>query len=142
MTVPQDLIDRVPSIRRGVYVASKVKHAEMWKDLRAFARDPIISTWIDEAGEGETSDFADLWRRCVFEASHAGALIIYRRPDEVLKGAWIELGAALASGVPVFAVGIEEFTVAKDSRIQHFDRLHEARHAAIRAIAASENPNV
>lgn len=116
----------------GIYVASKVKHAEMWRDLRTFEGMPIISTWIDEAGPGESADLNDLWSRCIREASTAAALIIYRRPDEVLKGAWVELGAALASGVPVFAVGIEEFTVAKDERIRHFPTLVEAR----RAVAA------
>lgn len=127
-----------PYYKHGVYVASKVIHAEMWRDLRLFEGDPIISTWIDESGPGESADLADLWRRCILEASNAGALIIYRRPDEVLKGAWVELGAALAGGVSVFAVGIEEFTVASDKRIQHFGKLYEARHAAIAHIAAQK----
>lgn len=115
---------------KGIYVASKVVHAELWRDLRHWEKDPIISTWIDEAGVGESASLEDLWRRCVTEASTAGALIIYRRPDEVLKGAWVELGAALASGVPVFAVGIEEFTVANHAGITHCADLIEARRLA------------
>lgn len=121
-------------VKAGIYVASKVAHAEMWRDLRAFERMPIISTWIDEAGPGESADLSDLWRRCIEEASNAAALLILRRPDEVLKGAWVELGAALASGVPVYAVGIEEFTVAKDKRIRHFPNLVEARAAILSAL--------
>ena len=128
--------DGVASLRAGIYVASKVAHAELWRDLRQWENEPIISTWIDEAGVGESASLEDLWRRCVHEASHAGALIIYRRPDDVLKGAWVELGAALASGVPVFAVGIEEFTVANHANITHCRDLIEARRLARAAIAS------
>lgn len=122
-------------VKTGIYVASKVKHAEMWRDLRSFEKMPIISTWIDEL---YPDDMDGLWQRCISEASNAQAFLILRRPDEVLKGAWIELGAALASGVPVYAVGIEEYTVAKDKRIRHFPNLVEAR-AAIRS-ALGEHP--
>ena len=111
---------------RGIYIASKIKHASRWKFLRDKLGEPIICTWIDEAGEGESGDLNDLWRRCVFEASTAGLLILYREKDENLKGGWIELGAALASGVPVFAIGIEEFTVAKFQKIKHFPNMKAA----------------
>lgn len=87
-------------------MASKTAHAPRWRQLRAKGW-PIISTWIDEAGKGETACFTDLWRRCVEEASNADCLIICREPDEVLKGAFIEAGAALAAGIPVYAVGCE-----------------------------------
>ena len=112
-------------MKYGLYTASKTKHAPMWRRLRD-AGLPIISTWIDEAGVGESADLADLWRRCIAESSSASVLLIYREPEDVLKGAWVELGAALASGVKVFAVGIEEFTVAKDARIKHFATLELA----------------
>lgn len=90
--------------KSGIYFASKVKHAEKWRKIRAKGL-PVISTWIDEAGEGETSDFSDLWVRCVREASSAQALILYAEPEDVLKGAFIEVGAAIASEVPVYVVG-------------------------------------
>lgn len=89
-----------------IYIASKTKHARVWKSLRA-SGIPIISTWIDEAGPGETEDFGDLWERCINEAKTATALLAYREsPEDILKGAFVEIGAALASGVPVFAVGL------------------------------------
>lgn len=116
--------------RRGIYIASKTKHADRWRFLRDKVGEPIISTWIDEAGVGETEDFSDLWRRCILEASTAELLIIYRERDDVLKGGWVELGAALASGVPVFAVGIEEFSIAHDTRIRHFPDMKAAIAAA------------
>lgn len=114
----------------GIYIASKVKHAQRWVDLRDVGHAPIVSTWIDEAGEGESGDLADLWRRCIAEASHASALVIYREADEILKGAWVELGAALACGVPVFAYGLKDFTVSHCDGIRHFDSFGTAFEAA------------
>lgn len=78
-----------------IYVASKTAHASMWREYRSVGA-PIISTWIDEAGAGETTDFADLWTRCVMEARDALCLVLYRLPGEILKGALVEAGAALA----------------------------------------------
>ena len=110
----------------SIYIASKTKHAERWRFLRDKIGEPIISTWIDEAGEGETTDHADLWRRCIAQAASADVLILYREPGEILKGGWIEMGAALAYDRPVYAIGIEEFTVAKDARVTHFPDMKAA----------------
>lgn len=130
-----DHLERVAAAQRsGIYIASKVYHAEKWRLLRA-AGLPIASTWIDEAGAGESADLDDLWQRCIREASTAQVLIVYREPGDTLKGAWIEVGAALASGVPVYAAGIRDFTVANDRRITHFDTL-DAAVAAARATVA------
>lgn len=111
--------------RRGIYTASKTKHAEKWRRLRATGL-PVISTWIDEAGEGESADLADLWIRCVREASTCQVLILYREPADILKGAWIEMGSALAVGIPVLAVGIREFTIAHHPGVEHFDGIVSA----------------
>ena len=128
--------------KQGVYVASKTKHAGMWKALRSEGF-PVNSTWIDEAGPGESADLADLWRRCISEASNARAILVYRAPGDVLKGAWVELGAALACGVPAFAVGLREFTISHDPRIAHFDTLDAALSAIdarLSALTASPHP--
>lgn len=93
------------------YCASKTRHADKWKALRA-AGNPVNSTWIDEAGPGDTLDFAHLWVRCVTEASEADALLLYCDHDdgpEILKGALVEVGAALGAGKPVFAVGVKDW---------------------------------
>lgn len=94
----------------GVYVASKAKYGPEWLALRA-AGYPVLSTWINESGEGQTSDWPDLWSRCISEASRAAALVLICRPGDTLKGAWAEVGAALANGRRVFAVGIEGFSI-------------------------------
>ena len=112
--------------RRGIYIASKTKHADRWRFMRDKVGEPIISTWIDEAGEGESADLHDLWDRCITEASNCALLIVYREKDDVLKGAWVELGCALTNNVPVFAVGLEEYTIAKYRGIRHFQTMKEA----------------
>lgn len=88
---------------KTIYGASKSKHGAMWQRLRA-SGVPIISTWIDECGPGE-SNMIELWDRCIAEASRADATIVYAEPGDVMKGAFVEVGAALASGKRVFWVG-------------------------------------
>jgi hypothetical protein len=94
--------------RHGLYVASKARHAPRWLELRA-SGVPIISTWIDEAGPGQTASWSDLWLRVVREVSSSSALVFHHEPGDTEKGALVEVGSALASGTPVFAVGAEEF---------------------------------
>lgn len=108
-----------------IYTASKTIHAPKWRLLRD-AGWPIISTWIDNAEVGQTSDFDDLWQRCLGESAVCKTFLIYRELDEVLKGAWIELGVALTNEARVLAVGIEEFTIAKFSKIEHFPTVMDA----------------
>lgn len=120
------VIDRHTSPRgAGIYMASKTAHAPEWRRLRAEGL-PIISTWIDEAGKGETACFTDLWQRCVDEAATASVVIVYRQPGEVLKGAFVEAGAALACGVPVLAVGCDEFSFSNHAGVERLGTLHAA----------------
>ena len=91
---------------RRIYVASKAKHAQVWLDLREALTDiDIISTWIDEAGEGESDSLTHLWDRCICEAHNADALIALYITGEEWKGAFVEIGAALASDTPIYVVG-------------------------------------
>lgn len=90
--------------RHGIYFASKVIHSDKWRRLRN-AGVPTASTWIDEAGEGQTADYAELSERCLREIAGAEFLLLYCEPGELLKGALLEAGAALAVGTPVRLVG-------------------------------------
>lgn len=105
--------------RNGIYIASRTKYAPTWLRLRAEGV-PIISTWIDEAGDGHTVDYDDLWRRCFLEATTAERLVLFTTPDEPLKGALMEMGAALSAGVPVIIVG-------KNQSLEKFRRLSSVR---------------
>jgi hypothetical protein len=85
-----------------IYVASRVKHAERWKHLRSLGYG-IISTWIDEVDEGQTLDFTYLWKRITHEIMHSDRLVFYAEPEDFpFKGALVEVGMAIATGIPVF----------------------------------------
>ena len=90
---------------QGIYVASRVHHASMWRGCRADGF-PIISTWIDEAGAGETACFADLWDKQILpEIERCCALVLYAEEEDLpLKGALIEAGIAMAFGRRVYVV--------------------------------------
>jgi hypothetical protein len=96
-----------PGRGRGVYVASRAslpERAAMWRRLRSEGW-PIVSTWIDEAGPGETEDMGGLWVRVAREVTGSAGLILYVEPgDFPLKGALVEVGMALAIGRPVVVV--------------------------------------
>jgi hypothetical protein len=88
-----------------IYVASRASLPErpaMWRRLRDDEGFDIVSTWIDEAGEGETEDFADLWDRISCEIAMADKVVLYAEScDFPLKGALIEAGIAIGMGKPV-----------------------------------------
>lgn len=114
-----------------IYIASKVKHAARWRKLRERGV-PIRSSWIDEAGEGETTDWPGLWERCIDEASSAYTLVVYCEPGEQLKGALAEVGAALANGTPVYAVGIDNLSICHHPLVTRASSLAVALGYAIR----------
>lgn len=85
-----------------IYVASRVKHADRWLAARA-AGARINSSWIDEAGDGETGDFGELWERIAREVAAADALMLYAADgDFPLKGALVEVGIAIQCGKPIY----------------------------------------
>jgi len=87
--------------QESIYVASRVKHAKEWQEYRS-AGAQIISSWIDEAGEGQTEDMGELWLRILAEVARCDRLVFFARPDDFpLKGALVEVGVALAMGKPV-----------------------------------------
>jgi hypothetical protein len=95
-----------------IYVASRASIPErsaMWRSYRNVGA-PIVSSWIDEAGEGETGDFGDLWLRIADEIGRSDVLVLYAEPDDFpLKGALVEVGMALGLDKFVFVVapGVE-----------------------------------
>ncbi len=108
------LSERIIKIK--IYVASKTKHAPLWIKLRNSGY-PIISTWIDESGQGKTTDLVDLWQRCIQEASIADICLVYSEEDDCLKGTLVEMGAALASNKKVIFVAPKEVLTAQRHRL-------------------------
>jgi hypothetical protein len=93
-----------------VYMASKVIHGTRWVELfgsfKAIGLE-LLSTWVhgDLLAPDCDKDCIDLWQRCLNESASADVLILYREPGEQLKGALVELGAALAAGRAIITVG-------------------------------------
>jgi hypothetical protein len=91
----------------SIYVASRASVPErpaMWIRYRSQGWN-ICSTWIDEAGNGDTDDLGELWQRIENEIRQAAALILYAEDgDFPLKGALVEVGMAIGMGKPVFVV--------------------------------------
>lgn len=88
----------------GIYVASRAitDRIAMWKRLRDDGW-PIISTWIDEAGD--SVDYAKLWSNIVDEVQSADALVAYvHRDDLPVRGVFVECGLALARNIPIYIV--------------------------------------
>lgn len=90
-----------------VYVASRASVPDrpaMWQELRRGGWN-ITSSWIDEAGNGETQCFAELWSRIESEIKQSDGVILYAHGDDFpLKGALIEAGMALGMGKRVAVV--------------------------------------
>lgn len=103
---PDGAVDLPRFVRLGptIYTASKTTQAWRWRELRHKGYN-IIATWIDEAAEGQSADYADLAQRCIEEAAAADITILYCQPGDILKGALLEVGAALAAGKEVRCVG-------------------------------------
>ena len=85
------------------YVCSRVKHAPYWIALREKGIS-IVSSWIDEAGDNETEDFGELWKRIESEIySDCNALLMMVYPEDFpLKGALVEVGIALAYNKKIY----------------------------------------
>lgn len=92
----------------GAYIASRASLPERsaaWRKLRDVAGWKITSSWIDEAGVGESADLGSLWSRIEAEIARSERLILYVEPDDFpLKGALIEVGMALAHRIPIRVV--------------------------------------
>lgn len=126
----------------GIYVASKTRLAPLWRELRSEGA-PIISTWIDEAGAGGTDDFSDLWLRCICEVTSAAVVLACHEPGDVWKGAFLEVGAAFASGTPVALVGEPPGTWPAHPLVVRFDSVPIAMPWAVaRTIQFEADPSV
>lgn len=123
-------VNRPAGRKTTIYIASRAVHGPRWRKLRDEGGAPIISTWIDECGQGETNDWSDLWDRCIREAAAAIATIVYVETGEVLKGALVEAGAALAAGRMVFVVGPCAMTFLNHPRVQKSFSVADAIEAA------------
>lgn len=111
-----------------IYVASRASVQDrpaMWRSLRDAGWN-IISTWIDEAGPGETASMSDLWERIDREVASCDVLVLYAEPSDLpLKGAFVEVGMALAYGKPVIVVGADLGSWTHHPMVMRVPEIHD-----------------
>ena len=88
-----------------VYPSSKVKHAPMWRELQNTvphvffnARWPYLAKYENDI---DHDGFRDLWIECKQDVMSADAVLLYVEENEILKGALVEVGIALANNIPI-----------------------------------------
>jgi hypothetical protein len=98
--------------RPAFYVASRASNLDrprMWAQVRARHGYHFTSTWVDIALAGTALDLTDLWTDIAAEIAACDCLVLYVAPEDFpLKGAFVEVGMALALGkaVRVVAPGV------------------------------------
>lgn len=99
---------RAPAMK--IYTASKISHAQMWRQLRAeHPYHHFTASWPDLIAlnlESEKSPlvFRDAWEQNIREVLEADILLLYFHESERLEGALVEVGAALAAGKRVHII--------------------------------------
>lgn len=120
-----------------IYVASKTRHAEMWRQLREEFKPSgieIVSGWIDQAGPNESTDLETLWREIGNDVNRSDLLIMYVEPEDEgkLKGALVEAGWILGRGGRVVVVGGRAETLG--SWINDWRVAHTQDHTELRSV--------
>jgi hypothetical protein len=91
--------------RPKIYVSSKPKYADMWKQY-IIRGHRLISSWIHLEGEIEIADIGHMWPTWLEEASSAAYLIFYAgRDDPQHSGNLLEIGACISHGGIILHVG-------------------------------------
>lgn len=107
-----------------IYIASKAEYRPAWREWRAKGLT-FTSRWIDIDDKyiGRTLppeyDFTELWTHCVEDVVNADVLVLYCASEDVLKGAILELGVALAMNKPCFVVGDRDAVLRNGSWLHH-----------------------
>lgn len=87
------------------YVASRASNPDrprMWVEMRDTHGFNINSSWVDAAAAGSEVEFDLLWEAIAAEIARCDCLVLYVAPEDFpLKGAFVEVGMALAGGKPI-----------------------------------------
>jgi hypothetical protein len=87
------------STKPRIYIASKAKHRPRWREFRDLD-DRFIG--VDDPNQ---IDYPKHWKECVQDVKDCDVLVMYVETGEVMKGALIELGMALAQGKEIIVAG-------------------------------------
>lgn len=95
-----------------VYFASKLAHAEKWRDL-VYVEDgwgeiiEMVARWphVVALVPDDLEFIKHAWTQNQEDIARADVVVLYALPGENLRGALVEAGMALALGKPVILVG-------------------------------------
>lgn len=90
-----------------VYIASKMHHAEQWRELYKRADIHLVSRWpfLEPFVEPEAANAQFFWQDDMADVRACHVLFVYALEGEHLRGALVEAGAALALGKLVIVIG-------------------------------------
>lgn len=91
---------------RNFYVSSKLCHRPMW--LRKFPHN-ISCTWLAGEDNLDSDSWGPMWDKYLKEVQECTDFVMYVEEGEILKGALIEAGMALACGKPIQIVWAGDF---------------------------------
>lgn len=92
-----------------IYTASKLKHAEWWRELRrTWDEFDWVARWpVDHCGNiPDTDTFARwFWMQDVEDVARCDVLVLFAEGDDHLRGGLVEAGVAIALHKTVIVVG-------------------------------------
>ncbi|AEG53145.1 nucleoside 2-deoxyribosyltransferase [Sinorhizobium meliloti] len=98
--------------RLRIYTASKLRHAEWWRQLRQeWPEFDWVSRWpVEHCGNIPDSDtFARwFWMQDIEDVSRCDVCVVFADGNDHLRGALVEAGAAIALHKTVIVVGAHE----------------------------------
>jgi nucleoside 2-deoxyribosyltransferase len=90
-----------------IYLASKMQHAERWRQEYVRKDVHIVSRWpfLEPSIDCEVSNCRKFWQDDVADIQSADAVVVYAEEGEKLRGALVEAGIAIGLGKLVIVVG-------------------------------------
>ena len=122
----------IKPIEAYIYTASKIRHAGKWRDLRIAhpdihftARWPYLETEVPPTPE----QGAIFWPDDFTDIENADFVLAYGADGDVLRGALVEVGAALATGRRVIIVADDTVGLGTWQYHPHVLKANNIRHA-------------
>ena len=98
---------------KRVYTASRWDNGVVWNKMKREKNFPLFfhARWLvhfENEAEATSERAFHYWQENIDDVLSADCVLFYAQRDDVLGGALVEVGAALANDIPVFIVGENE----------------------------------
>lgn len=123
------------SQRFQLYFASHPRHVQLWRQYQDQLGPLVQTSWLKLTTPETPAQAGALCETCLQEASQAAVLVAYAEPDDVLRGTYAEIGACLAHGGHVLAVGLDPgLLLLQHPRVEQCRALDVALGIAVRRV--------